>query len=124
MRIAYFFKPAKRCVEMSLDAARRSACATSTGAPQRALIRLLKARLVEEFGGRWRKRSGSVILLHVAAHPERDFHLTFSAVAYGLLAVQIGDLLPLIEDGFRLNLAFASMIAMESFADGTRHKHL
>jgi hypothetical protein len=65
-----------------------------------------------------------VILLHVAAHLERDFHLTFSAVAYGLLAVQIGDLLPLIEDGFRLNLAFASMIAMESFADGTRHKHL
>jgi hypothetical protein len=65
-----------------------------------------------------------MILLLVAAHLERDFHLAFSAVAYGLLAVQIGDLLALIEDGFRLNFALARVIAMKVFADGTRHKHL
>jgi len=72
----------------------------------------------------WVKRSGSMILLLVAAHLERDFHLAFSAIAHGLLALQIRGLFPLIEDGFRLNFAFASVIAMERFADGTRHKHL
>jgi hypothetical protein len=80
---------------------------------------------VEEFGVDLSESgSGRVFLLLMQTKLEGDFHLAFSALTYGLLAAQIGGLLPLIQNGFRLNLAFAGMIAMECFADGTRHKYL